>query len=548
MHSINEPIQNPQLIEEEKNGDCLKIINLKKNFDKLKVVNDVSLNIYKNQIFVLLGHNGAGKTTMISIISGMLASEGGKVMLENHNILENRKYLFQNIGLCSQDDIFFDDLTVQEHLEIMSELKGQKIDYQEITDLIQKLGLEDKKDSLAYTLSGGQKRKLCIGLALIGKSKFILLDEPTSGMDVTAKRSLWSFLKSYKSNKIILLTTHSLDEADYLADRIGIMSEGRIVCTGTSSFLKNQYSCGYSINFLFDNVILSKPESKNVKLRLIEEMRKIDSSLLVKVVSKECVVLNFPSISKNTMDVFNKIDELKDSLGISNYTISTTSLEDVFLKINSHEVSKNLFEDQLKSESSKETSLQINSNDFQDNILNRNEEITLNKTTWTNDLKLSLTRHFISNWRNKKNFLLEIFASLFSFFVSFLCFNVFINSSPSLNPYKILTKSSPKYSFNPQFALSYNDFSSVYPGIKLEPLDYKEITTIENLDEIIYNENTNHNTKGAFYIQNYVPNSDLTTFIVYPAGIPDYAYALNNVILSSILKKDYNIQTNLLVK
>ena len=145
--------------------------------------------------------------------------------------LENKKFLYRNIGVCNQDNNFFDYLTVYEHLKYFSEIKQNcrflnQEGIEEIKNLIEKLGLEEKKNSLSKTLSGGQKRKLCIALALAGNSRLVLLDEPTSGMDVLAKRELWNFFKSYKSDKIIILTTHSLEEAEYLGDRIGIMLDG----------------------------------------------------------------------------------------------------------------------------------------------------------------------------------------------------------------------------------------------------------------------------------------------------------------------------------
>ena len=104
-------------------------------------------------------------------------------------------------------------------------------------------------------LSDGQKRKLSIALALIGNSKIVLLDEPTSGLDVFSRRKLWDFLKGYKKDKIIILTTHSLEEAEYLGDRIGIMTNGSYICSGTSSFLKSKYPCGFNLNLLITSLI-----------------------------------------------------------------------------------------------------------------------------------------------------------------------------------------------------------------------------------------------------------------------------------------------------
>ena len=202
------------------------------------------------------------------MISGIEDPDKGDIFLDNTSLVTNKDYLFKNIGLCMQDDIFFDYLTVKEHLTLMSEIKGKKANVNEILDLIQRIELTEKADAIASTLSGGQKRKLCIALALIGNSKLVLLDEPTSGMDVIAKRALWEFLKGYKNDKIIILTTHSLDEAEYLGDRIGIMSEGKYICSGTSSYLKSKYPCGYNINLIIDSKVFSMDKRNNLFKKL----------------------------------------------------------------------------------------------------------------------------------------------------------------------------------------------------------------------------------------------------------------------------------------
>lgn len=334
--------------------------NINKFYDDLHVVKNFSCKLYKGQIFCLLGHNGAGKTTLIKILSGMEdiyipssssssnkaigIKTNAKIFFEHENLIDNREYLFNILGLCSQDDIIFQDLTVQEHLEIMSELKSKsQIDYSEINNLLVKLDLREKQFSIAKTLSGGQKRKLCIAMALIGNSKIILLDEPTSGMDVQAKRNLWDFLANYKTDKIIILTTHSLDEAEFLGDRIGIMSEGKLICEGSSSYLKNQYSCGFNLNLLLDEEKITN--QKRSKLILL--LKKFDDKIGVKALGKELMILNFPTIKENCEKLFEKIEEIKHEMGIINYTLMTTSLEDVFIKLNEGEDSKHMFENQL---------------------------------------------------------------------------------------------------------------------------------------------------------------------------------------------------------
>ena len=156
------------------------------------------------------------------------------------------------MGVCPQFDILYDDLTVEEHLELFGVFKGCNRDtmQEDIKKLILELGLLEKTDELSKNLSGGQKRRLSTGIAFIGNSKFIVLDEPTSGMDTSARRNIWEILKNLKNDKIILLTTHFMDEADYLGDRIAIMSQGKLRCLGSSVYLKNKFGVGYNLTIV----------------------------------------------------------------------------------------------------------------------------------------------------------------------------------------------------------------------------------------------------------------------------------------------------------
>ena len=164
------------------------------------------------------------------------------------------------MGVCPQHDVLFDNLTPEEHLDIFYDFKGgdpaRKAD--EIRDLIRDVNLGPDKKKISSSLSGGNKRKLSVALALCAGSKLVLLDEPTAGMDLGARRLLWDMLKNYRRDKIIILTTHYMDEADVLGDRIGIMAAGKILCLGSSLFLKNRYGAGYKLTI----VKKSKKENK----------------------------------------------------------------------------------------------------------------------------------------------------------------------------------------------------------------------------------------------------------------------------------------------
>lgn len=156
------------------------------------------------------------------------------------------------MGVCPQHDILFPSLTVQEHLYLFAVFKGAPAATinQEVEQAIRDVDLWEKRFDYAKNLSGGQRRRLSVAIAFIGNSKLIYLDEPTSGMDTSARRYIWEMLKKYKSNRIIVLTTHFMDEADYLGDRIGIMGQGKLICCGSSVYLKNRFGIGYNLTII----------------------------------------------------------------------------------------------------------------------------------------------------------------------------------------------------------------------------------------------------------------------------------------------------------
>ena len=200
----------------KKENNCMKIQNIYKEYDDVKAVDNFNGELFKDEIFALLGHNGAGKTTLIKIISGAESPTNGDILLNNESIITNRNLIYQNLGLCFQEDIFFPYLTINEHLKFIMDIKKDKFNQDQVDNLLKDLDLIGQKNQPCLTLSGGQKRKICVAMALIGNSKIVLLDEPTRGLDVFSRRKLWDFLKGYKKDKIIILTTHSLEEAEYL--------------------------------------------------------------------------------------------------------------------------------------------------------------------------------------------------------------------------------------------------------------------------------------------------------------------------------------------
>ena len=199
-----------------------------------------------------MGHNGAGKTTTINMLTGLLAPDyfsDGDASIYGYSIHEDMEMVRRTMGVCPQHDVLFEQLTVKEHILLFSQLKGNAHQdaEDEVMGLAKQFHLETRLDHTGSALSVGQKRKLSVAIALCGGSKFIVLDEPTAGMDPLARRELWDLLSSLRHGRTMLLTTHYMDEADVLGDRVAIMSLGELQCVGSTHFLKITFGAGYRL-------------------------------------------------------------------------------------------------------------------------------------------------------------------------------------------------------------------------------------------------------------------------------------------------------------
>ncbi|CAL5351927.1 hypothetical protein CsSME_00039457 [Camellia sinensis var. sinensis] len=335
-----------EMKQQELDGRCIQMRNLRKVYTTKKgtccAVKSLQLTLYENQILALLGHNGAGKSTTISMLVGLLSPTSGDALVLGKNILTDMDEIRKGLGVCPQNDILFSELTVKEHLEIFASLKGVKEDSLEsvVNEMIDDVGLADKVNTVVRALSGGMKRKLSLGIALIGDSKVIVLDEPTSGMDPYSMRLTWQLIKKIKKGRIILLTTHSMDEADVLGDRIAIMANGSLKCCGSSLFLKREYGVGYTLT------LVKTAPSTSVAADIV--YRHIPSATCVSEVGTE-ISFKLPLASSSSFEsMFREIEgcmtrsgpnlesegsEHNHSLGIESYGISVTTLEEVFLRV-----------------------------------------------------------------------------------------------------------------------------------------------------------------------------------------------------------------------
>ena len=210
---------------------CIRVRNLTKSFGNRKVVDDLSFDVKKGEVFALLGHNGAGKSTTIDLILGLKKPDAGSAAILGMNAAKHRKQVFERVGVQLQHTQYQNNITVEEACTEYASLYADPADY---PALLNQFGLDSVKKSFVSKLSGGERQKLSVVLALIGKPEVVFLDELTTGLDVVARREVWRTLKQLKEQGLtIFLTTHYMEEAEALCDRICIIRSGKKVTEGT---------------------------------------------------------------------------------------------------------------------------------------------------------------------------------------------------------------------------------------------------------------------------------------------------------------------------
>lgn len=214
--------------------------NLTKKYKDITAVDSLNLTVNKGELFALLGVNGAGKTTTIKMLSCLSAPTSGDALLLGQSVTENSSEVKRIIGVSPQETAVAPNLTVKENLEFMCGVYGLTKEERasRMNAVAESLNLREIYDKKASKLSGGWQRRLSIALALIGQPEILFLDEPTLGLDVIARSELWDTIKSLKGNVTIILTTHYMEEAEELSDRIGIMKSGKMLAIGTADELK----------------------------------------------------------------------------------------------------------------------------------------------------------------------------------------------------------------------------------------------------------------------------------------------------------------------
>uniref|UniRef100_A0AAX7W114 P-type phospholipid transporter n=1 Tax=Astatotilapia calliptera TaxID=8154 RepID=A0AAX7W114_ASTCA len=334
-------IENQSFFEPDPVGLVMgvQIQDLVKVFDGCSrpAVNCLNINFYDGQITSFLGHNGAGKTTTMSILTGLYPPTSGTAYINGRDIRTDIDIIRTSMGMCPQHNILFNNLTVEEHILFYSLLKGrtQAEAEREVEDMLVDLGLPHKKDDEAQNLSGGMQRKLSVAMAFVGGSKVVILDEPTSGVDPYSRRSIWDLLLKYRTGRTVILSTHHMDEADLLSDRIAIISKGQLHCCGSPLFLKNCFGVGFYLTLVRRIKDLRK---KEVRMNFCNQFHitslihhHVPEARLIEMIGQELTYL-LPSKGfkhRAYASLFRELEETLADMGLSSFGISDTSLEEV---------------------------------------------------------------------------------------------------------------------------------------------------------------------------------------------------------------------------
>ncbi|XP_027860620.1 retinal-specific phospholipid-transporting ATPase ABCA4a isoform X2 [Xiphophorus couchianus] len=350
-------------------GVCIQ--NLVKVFSNCSspAVDGLSINFYESQITAFLGHNGAGKTTTMSVLTGMFPPTSGTATIYGKDIRSDMDSIRMSLGMCPQYNILFQHMTVAEHILFYTLLKGRPIAEaeEEVENMLQDLGLPHKRDELTQNLSGGMQRKLSVALAFVGGAKVVILDEPTSGVDPYSRRSIWDLLLKYRLGRTVIMSTHHMDEADLLSDRVAIISQGRLCCCGSPIFLKNCFGAGFYLTLVrrmkheppnascdctqdcsckcskCSKFKANQEESQTPDRQLDGNMESITAlvhhhvpqACLIEAIGQELTFLlpNRDFQPRTYASLFRELEETLVDIGLSSFGVSDTSLEEIFLKV-----------------------------------------------------------------------------------------------------------------------------------------------------------------------------------------------------------------------
>nr|XP_038948786.1 ATP-binding cassette sub-family A member 13 [Rattus norvegicus] len=342
---FNEDFGNKGLSQQNGPGEMeggspgVALISVTKEYEDHKVaVQELTLTFHRDQITALLGTNGAGKTTIISMLMGLFPPTSGTIIVNGKNLQTDFSKVREELGVCPQHDVLLDNLTVREHLMLFASIKApwwtNKELRQQVNKTLEEVELTQHQHKPARVLSGGMKRKLSIGIAFMGMSKTVVLDEPSSGVDPCSRRSLWNILLKYRKGRTIIFTTHHLDEAEVLSDHVAVLQQGRLRCYAPPAGLKETYGQGLTLTLSKQPSVLESQEPKDVA-RVTSLIQVYIPQAFLKDSNGGELTYTIPKDADKTCfkGLCQALDQNLQHLHLTGYGISDTTLEEVFLML-----------------------------------------------------------------------------------------------------------------------------------------------------------------------------------------------------------------------
>nr|XP_046260291.1 glucosylceramide transporter ABCA12 [Scatophagus argus] len=312
---------------------------LSKIYGDRVAIENLNVSFYEGHVTSLLGHNGAGKTTTMSLLTGLFAPSSGSIEVYGRDMQSNIDDVRKELGVCMQYDVLFDHMTTEEHLMLYGQIKAPHWSHRELCEqvctILEETGMYVHRHKRVGTLSGGMKRKLSISIAFIGGSRLVVLDEPTTGVDPCSRRNIWDIVIQHKKNRTIIMSTHHLDEAEVLSDRIAFLERGGIKCCGSPFRLKDKLGQGYKLT-LTKKIL--EPESEqidNAELKSFIQAH-VPEARLKEALGGDLVYSLPPFSSSNASSyrsLLTALDANLEALQLGGYGISDTTLEEVFLQM-----------------------------------------------------------------------------------------------------------------------------------------------------------------------------------------------------------------------
>ncbi|KAG7633623.1 ABC transporter-like [Arabidopsis suecica] len=333
-----------ELMLETSTGHAIVCDNLKKVYPcrdgnpQKMAVRGLSLAVPSGECFGMLGPNGAGKTSFINMMTGLMKPTSGAAFVHGLDICKDMDIVYTSIGVCPQHDLLWETLTGREHLLFygrLKNLKGSDLD-QAVEESLKSVNLfrGGVADKPAGKYSGGMKRRLSVAISLIGSPKVVYMDEPSTGLDPASRRSLWTAIKRAKNHTAIILTTHSMEEAEFLCDRLGIFVDGRLQCVGNPKELKARYGGSYVLT-------MTTPSEHEKDVEMLVQDVSPNAKKIYHIAGTQ--KFEIPKEEVRISEVFQAVEKAKDNFRVFAWGLADTTLEDVFIKVARTAQASNVF-------------------------------------------------------------------------------------------------------------------------------------------------------------------------------------------------------------